>query len=98
MSLNVTLQLPPEVEKMVREQAKDLDAEVTEAYALELFRQGRLSHFELSKALGLDRFETDAFLKRHNVFEGSLTMEDLEADSKALERYFEKKKLDAGSR
>jgi hypothetical protein len=36
--------------------------------------------------LGLDRFETDAYLKRHNVFEGSLTMEDLQSDRQTLDR------------
>jgi hypothetical protein len=39
----------------------------------------------LSRTLRLDRFETDAYLKRHNVFEGSLTMEDLEADRQTLQ-------------
>jgi Uncharacterised protein family (UPF0175) len=52
---------------------------------LELFRRGRLSHYELSRVLGLDRFETDAWLKRHNVFDGSLTMADLEADRQTLD-------------
>jgi hypothetical protein len=40
--------------------------------------------------LGLDRFETDAYLKRHNVFEGSLTMADLDADRETLERVLNK--------
>ena len=61
-----------------------LSEEVKEAYVLELFRRGKLSHYELSRILGLDRFETDAYLKRHNVFEGSLTLEDLEADFQTL--------------
>jgi hypothetical protein len=39
-------------------------------------------------SLGLDRFETDAYLKRHNVFEGSLTLEDLEADRDTLGELF----------
>jgi hypothetical protein len=36
-------------------------------------------------ALGLDRFETDALLKRHQVFVGGLTLADLELDRKTLE-------------
>ncbi len=86
MALTVTLDVPPEIEAKLRAGTSNLDAEVTEAYALELFRQGRLSHYELSQVLGLDRFETDAYLKRHKVFEGSLTMEDLEADRETLDR------------
>jgi predicted HTH domain antitoxin len=80
MAFTVHLDLPPDVEQKLRQENPDLSEEVKEAYVLELFRRGRLSHYELSRVLGLDRFETDAYLKRHNVFEGSLTLEDLEAD------------------
>ncbi len=86
MSLNVTLDLPAEVEEKLRRETANLDADVKEAYALELFRRGKLSHCELSLVLGLDRFETDAYLKRHNVFEGSLTMADLQSDRQTLDR------------
>jgi predicted HTH domain antitoxin len=82
----VTFQLPADVEQKLRAENPNLDAEAKEAYALELFRRGKLSHCELSKVLGLDRFETDAYLKRHNVFEGSLTSQDLEDDRQTLER------------
>ncbi len=86
MPLNVVIDLPPDVEERLRREAPNLDAEVREAYALELFRRGRLSHYDLSRILGLDRVETDAYLKRHGVFEGSLTMADLDADRETLER------------
>lgn len=86
MSLNVTLDLPPEVEAKVRREGGSVDADVKEAYLLELFRRGTLSHYELSQSLGLDRVETDAFLKRHGVFQGSLTREDLEADWQTIQR------------
>jgi predicted HTH domain antitoxin len=85
MSLTVRLDLPPDLEERLRRDTPDLDADVKEAYAIELFRLGRLSHFELSRVLGLDRFETDACLKRRGVFEGSLTMKDLEADRRTLD-------------
>jgi predicted HTH domain antitoxin len=86
MALRVTLDLPADVEERLRRDTPNLDADVKEAYALELFRRGKVSHYELSRMLGLDRFETDAYLKRHNVFEGSPTMADLEADRETLER------------
>jgi len=86
MPLNVTLDLPPDIEEKLRRETPNLDADVKEAYVLELFRRGRLSHYELSQVLGLDRFETDAYLKRHQVSEGSLTMADLEADRQTLLR------------
>ncbi|MBI4580480.1 MAG: UPF0175 family protein [Planctomycetes bacterium] len=90
MPLNVTLDLPADVEERVRRETADLDADVKEVYALELFRRGKLSHYELSRVLGLDRLETDAWLKRHKVSEGSLTMADLEADRQTLDRVMNK--------
>jgi len=84
--VSVTFQLPEEVEQKLRAQSADLEGEAKEAYALELFRQKKLTHFELSKVLGMDRFQTDAYLKQKNIFEGSLTMEDLDADRETIER------------
>lgn len=82
----VTFELPADIEKRLRAESLDLDAEAREASALELFRRGKLSHFELSQVLGLDRFQTDAYLIQHKVYEGSLTAEDLEADKQTLDR------------
>jgi predicted HTH domain antitoxin len=80
MSLTIRIDLPTDVEEKLRSETSDLAAEVKEVYALELFRRGRLSHYDLARVLGLDRHETDAYLKRHQVFGGSLTMEDIESD------------------
>lgn len=82
----VTIQLPNDVEQRLRAETSDLDAEAKDAVALDLFRKGKLSHYELGRVLGLDRFETDAYLKRHDVVEGSLTMEDLNAQGETLDR------------
>jgi len=82
----VTIQLPADIEQRLRAKTPDLETELKEAIALDLFRRGKLSHYELSKMLGLDRFETDAYLKRHNVVEGSLTMEDLNEQAQTLDR------------
>ena len=61
-----------------------MDADAKEAYAVKLFRQGKLNHFQLSRVLGVDRFATDAVLKRHQMEEQSLTCADLEADRQTL--------------
>lgn len=82
----VTIQMPREIEQRLRAQNSDLDALAKEAVALDLFRKGKLSHYELSRMLGLDRFETDAYLKAHNVVEGSLTAEDLDEQAATLDR------------
>jgi hypothetical protein len=88
MSFQITLSLPPEVEEKLRRESLDLDADVKESYALELFRRGKLTHYELSCVLGLDRIATDAYLKQHNVLEGSQTMADIESDRKTLDQVF----------
>ena len=84
MSFTVRLELPPEIEQRLRKENPDISKEVQEAFVLELFRRGKISHCELSHVLGLDRIETDSYLKRHGAFEGSLTNEDLEADYQTL--------------
>jgi hypothetical protein len=68
----VTIQLPAEIER-------DLDQTAGEAMLVELYRQDQLTHHQLSQALGLDRFETEAVLKRHHVTEDFPTDEEYEA-------------------
>ncbi len=90
MTVAIQLQLPEDLVAQIRAQSSNLDREVTEAYALELFRQGRITHHQLGEALGLDRFETDAYLKSRNAFEGSYAMADLEADRRTLDLFYKK--------
>jgi len=82
----IQIRLPSDIEQRLRDDFGDLDQAAKEALLLQAFRDGRLTHYELSQALDLDRFQTGAFLKRHKVFEGSLTLEDLEEDRKTIER------------
>jgi hypothetical protein len=86
MSLTLTIDLPAELERALRSSDCDLGRAAKEALAVALFRQGKLSHLELGGALGLDRFETDALLKRHQVTTGALTLADLELDRTALDQ------------
>jgi hypothetical protein len=86
MNVNVVLNLPPDVEERLRAYDPDLSATVREAFAVELFRRGILSHHSLGQTLGLDRFETDALLKRHEVTEQSLTHQDVDADIARIEQ------------
>lgn len=74
----VTVELPADVEKRLRAESPDLEADAKEAMLVELYRQAKLSHYELSLALGLDRFETDGVLKKHNVTEDLPTAEEIE--------------------
>ena len=75
----VIIDLPREVEEHLRAQTPDLDARGKEAMLVELYRQDALSHHELGLALGLDRLETDALLKRHRVNEDLITPQEYDA-------------------
>lgn len=84
--MTVTFELPSDLEQTLRGRVNDLGQAAKEAFLIELYRRHAVSRYQLSQALGLDRFGTEALLKRHNVTEGSLTMDDLEADRQTLER------------
>lgn len=67
MTLTLKIDLPDDIERKLREETPDLDADAREAYLVDLYRRDRLTHFQLAQALNLDRFETDGILKKHNV-------------------------------
>ena len=84
--MSVTVELPRDIEERLRRENPNLDADAKEAYGVELFRRGQLNHLQLSRVLGVDRFATDAVLKRHQVEEQSPTSADLEADRDTLRK------------
>ena len=80
----VSFQLPTDLEHELRSRLRDLDAEAKEALLVALYRQRKLSHLALSKALGLDRFETEDVLRKHKVTEDLGTVEDYLSDAATL--------------
>jgi predicted HTH domain antitoxin len=81
----VSFQLPSDLERNLRHDLKNLDAEAKEAFLVTLYRRGKLSHLSLSQALGLDRFETEDVLHKYNVTEDLGTVEDYLKDAQTLE-------------
>jgi predicted HTH domain antitoxin len=84
MDITLTVKLPPEIEQQLQAESGDLSSAVRESFAINLFRRGILTHHELGQVLGLDRFETDALLKRNCVTEYALTHEEIDADVNSL--------------
>lgn len=82
--MSITLELPTELERRLRGVEPNLDIEVRDTVALDLFRKEKITHFELGQMLGLDRFETDAFLKARQEYAQSLTLADIESDRKSI--------------
>jgi predicted HTH domain antitoxin len=80
----VNFQLPTDLEHALRGDLRDLDAEAKEALLVSLYRQRKLSHLTLAKALGLDRFETEEVLRKHNVTEDLGTVGEYLSDAAML--------------
>lgn len=78
--MSIIIQLPGELERDLRDRFGDLDAQAKEAFAVELYRQGKLTHSQLSRILELSRFETDGILKRHGVY-SQMTLDDVLRDA-----------------
>ena len=83
----ITLDLPQDLERRLREKNPDLDDESKIAVALDLFRKEQITYFELGRMLSLDRFETDALLVACKEYAQSLSLEDLENDYRTLSAY-----------
>lgn len=85
MLFTLTIELPADVAQSLQRSGTDLCRLAKEALALALFQQGDLTHAALGLALELDRFETDALLKRRQIYAGGLSIEDLEQDQRSLD-------------
>lgn len=84
--MTVSFELPSIIEEQLRRQFVDLDQAAKEAALVELYRQGKITHHELATSLGLDRFETEALLRRCGVTEDCVTVEELDRQLAALRK------------
>ncbi|MDX2198830.1 MAG: UPF0175 family protein [Phycisphaerae bacterium] len=82
----IQIELPTDVAERLRRQLGDLGQAAKEALLIRAYREGQITHFELATGLGLDRTQTDELLNRQNVFQGCLTVEDLDSDNETLEQ------------
>jgi predicted HTH domain antitoxin len=76
----ITIELPSDVEQRLRAESPNLDAEAKESLLVELYRQEKLTRREFSLALGVDRYETEAILKRHRVTIDLPTPQEIETE------------------
>ena len=84
--MTVSFQLPSTIEEQLRREFVDLDEVAKEAALVELYRQEKLTHHELATGLGLDRFETEALLRRHRITEDCVTLEQLDEQLTTLRK------------
>jgi predicted HTH domain antitoxin len=83
--MQVTVELPDQVARQWGETPGAVGRHVLEDAAIECYRAGRLSHRQVGEMLGLDYWQTEAFLKERGV-PLSYSAADLDADSATLEK------------
>jgi hypothetical protein len=82
--VEIRVNVPDEFASSLVRPGGDPSRTALEAFGLEAYRQRRLTASQLRRLLGIEsRFELDAFLKEHEVFD--YTMEDFEHDMANLE-------------
>ena len=84
--MTVAFELPAEAEEALRHDGGDASAAAREAVLVELYRQRRLTHFQLARALGMSRLQTDGVLKAHAVLEDLMTVEEFGREAVSLRR------------
>ena len=83
--MNISFSIPHDIEQELSTNGADLSGEAREAFLVELYRQDRITHHQLTEALGLSRLETDGVLKRHKLSSG-ITAEEMRAQAAALRK------------
>jgi predicted HTH domain antitoxin len=83
----VTIDIPADAERLLRQAfGDDLERTALEAIAVEAYRGGKLTTYEVQLLLGFeDRWETETWLGGRGVFR-NYGPEDLEADRETLQR------------
>jgi hypothetical protein len=80
--MQITVQLPDDIAEMLGERAI-LERDMLEAFVAEAYRTEKLSRRQVSDLLGLDYWDTENFLTRHDA-KRVYTLAELEVDRKNL--------------
>jgi hypothetical protein len=82
--VNVQIDIPDEIGRVLAARSTDLSRTVLEAVAVEAYRSGAITPLQVQQMLGLDsRWETESFLRRAEAYH-DYTMTDLERDIAAI--------------
>jgi predicted HTH domain antitoxin len=83
--MDVVVSMPDPVARQWGDTPQDIGRHVVEDAVVERYRTGRLSQRQVGEALGLDYWQTEAFLQERGVYPNYST-EDLDADATTLEK------------
>jgi predicted HTH domain antitoxin len=81
--MNIHFELPPNIEQRVCNEGTDPNREAKEAYLVDLYRQERISHDDLSESLGLGFHQTQQLIKAHGAGD-DFTLAEFEAERAVL--------------
>ena len=88
----ITIELPTKIEKQLQNNWFDLEIHALEGFVVEAFRNGKLSSYQVSVALGLEnRWQAIDFLSQKGVYP-NYDMEDFKEDMRTQEILFSRKK------
>lgn len=83
--MEVVVHISDSIVATLPSQDGDLTRDLLESYALEGYKSGKLTAYQMQELLGLEtRMEVDAFLKAQGV-PLEMTLEDLEEGRKSLD-------------
>jgi len=83
--MQVTLDIPEEFAEWLALQGPDPSRAALEALAIEGYRTGSLTPLQARCLLGFEtRYEFEGFLKEHQVWEHTYSLEDLEKDRETM--------------
>ena len=68
MAATVEISVPESLIKALGSRPEELPRQTFEALIVQAYRKGRITHAEVGELLGLDRWETDGFLKGAQAF------------------------------
>lgn len=66
--MTIGFEIPRDIEQELNARGAGLSQEAREAFLVEQYRQRKISHHQLGRALGLDDYETDGVLTRHGIW------------------------------
>jgi hypothetical protein len=87
--MNVTVEIPDAIARELNLDGPGAARRAMEMFALEGYRSGEIGRAKVGQLLGLDFYETEAFLKEHGA-EIKLTLEEHHQSVKALEQLLAK--------
>jgi predicted HTH domain antitoxin len=86
--MQVTVEIPDDMAQSLAVPGQEPARTTLEAVAIEGYRSGALTASQIRRLLGYEtRYELDGFLKAHNVWEHSYSLDDLEQDRRTLSQF-----------